>query len=93
MQIIIDIPKKLYEYIKKHGLCGYCSDREIVSEAIANGKPLKGHGRLIDADEAVLRICGLSCGCTVEECGYEVPCFSVRRINSAPTIIDKEQES
>lgn len=54
MQMVINIPKKLYEYIKKHGLCGYCSDREIVSEAIANGMPLpKRHGRIADMDEAI----------------------------------------
>ena len=49
IELVINIPEKLYEDIKKHGLCGYCSDREIVSEAIANGTPLpKGHGRILD---------------------------------------------
>ena len=39
MLIIIDIPAELYTDIKEHGLCGYCSDREIVSEAISKGIP------------------------------------------------------
>lgn len=92
MQIVIDIPEKIYKYIQQIGSINML-DTQQVANAIFDGKPLpKGHGRLIDADEVVQRICGLSCGCTVEECGYEVPCFSVRRINSAPTIIDKEQE-
>lgn len=54
IELVIKISEKLYEDIKKHGLCGYCSDREIVSEAIANGMPLpKGHGRIVDMDEAI----------------------------------------
>ena len=49
MHIVIDIPEELFEDIKANGLCGYSSDRDTVSEAIANGTPLpKGHGRLID---------------------------------------------
>ena len=49
IELVINISEKLYEDIKKHGLCGYCSDREIVSEAIASGMPLpKGHGRILD---------------------------------------------
>lgn len=58
MQIAIDIDKELYEDIKEHGLCGYCSDLEIVNEAIANGTPLpEGHGDLINKSkiyEAIL---------------------------------------
>ena len=49
MQVVIDIPEELYQDIKEHGLCGHCSDREIVSEAIRNGVVLpKGHGDLVD---------------------------------------------
>lgn len=40
MKIVIDIPDELYEDIKEYGMCGYCSDREIVGEAIVNGTPL-----------------------------------------------------
>ena len=49
--------------------------------AIHNGITLpKGHGRLIDADNTISKICGNSCGCHLEECGLDKPCFSVRRI-------------
>ena len=85
IELVIKIPEELYEYIKKHGLCGYCSDREIVSEAIANGKPLKGHGRLIDADAYIDKH---------EECGW-LDDITVDEFNAiTPTIIevDKEQE-
>ena len=52
VELVIKIPKELYKDIKEHGLCGHSSDREIVSEAIAYGKPLpKGHGNLIDINE------------------------------------------
>ena len=86
IELVIKISKKLYEDIKKHGLCGYCSDREIVSEAIANGTPLpKGHGRLIDADAYIDKH---------EECGW-LDDITVDEFNAiTPTIIeaDKEQE-
>lgn len=52
----------------------------------------KGHGRLIDADKIISNICGSSCGCHLEECGHDEPCFSVTRIESAPTIIDADKE-
>ena len=51
----------------------------------------KDHGRLIDADKAISKICGGSCGCHLEECGYDKPCYSVTRIQSAPTIIETDR--
>ena len=84
IELVIKIPEKLYEDIKKHGLCGYCSDREIVSEAIANGVPLpKGHGAIKDVSQIEIPMC--------EDRTYER--WVQVAINSAPTIIDKEQES
>ena len=45
MQIVIDIPKDIYDFLKSHDT-GTRVDR-----AIANGIVIpKGHGRLIDAD-------------------------------------------
>ena len=45
MQIVIDIPKEDYEYLKAHNKHGLYS-------SILNGTVLlKGHGRLIDADK------------------------------------------
>lgn len=61
-------------------------------KAVRNGFLLpKGNGRLIDADKTISKICGNSCGCHLEECGYDEPCFSVRRIESAPTIIEADK--
>jgi predicted nucleic acid-binding Zn-ribbon protein len=41
IELVIKIPKELYEDIKEHGLCGYCSDLEVVSKAILNGTPFR----------------------------------------------------
>jgi len=91
MQIVIDIPEEEYALCKRQWDTE-CLDTLMI--AVKYGTPLpKGHGRLIDADGAIQRLCGKSCGCTLEECGYEVPCFSVQRINSAPTIIEADTES
>ena len=87
MQIVIDIDNELYQMCKD--LYG---DADPVESAIANGIPLpKGHGRLIDADKTISKICGSSCGCHLEECGRDKPCFSVTRIESALTIIEADK--
>lgn len=47
MQIVIDIPKKDYEYLKSHNKDG-------LYNAILNGIPLpKGHGDLIDVNRKI----------------------------------------
>lgn len=56
MKIVIEIPRKTYEHIRADGGHGYFNifdeDNRIVTKAVFNGTPLlKGHGRLIDADE------------------------------------------
>ena len=51
MQIIIDIPKEIYDYIHNEHIAMKVCDSHKVTKAIANGTPLpKGHGRLVDAD-------------------------------------------
>lgn len=94
MELIIDIPEEQYVTLnaKSQDTVLTIVDDALLIKAIKNGTPLpKGHGRLIDADEAIQRLCGKSCGCTLEECGYEVPCYSAQRINSAPTIIEADE--
>jgi hypothetical protein len=87
MQIVIDIPNKIYESVQDGTYCG------TLYEELKNGTLLpKGHGRLIDADKTILNICGRSCGCHLEECGNDYPCFSVTRISSAQTIIEADKE-
>lgn len=52
MQLIIDIPKDYYELIK-HDVDNHLTDY-IPFVTIANGTPLsKGHGKIIDVNEAI----------------------------------------
>ena len=91
MKVIIEIDDKLYKDIQTIGIP--IGKIDYVLKSIKNGTILpKGHGRLIDADNAISKICGGSCGCHFEECGYDKPCFSVTRIESAQTIIEADKE-
>lgn len=63
IEIVIDIPEEMYERIKD----GYVPLG--ISKYLKNGTPLpKGHGRLIDADEArevmMYRMSGTGFQCT-----------------------------
>ena len=50
MEIVIKIPKSVYNYVKQLGNIPTI-DTQCVANAIFDGIPLpKGHGRLIDAD-------------------------------------------
>ena len=93
MKLIIDIDENLYIRLFDNGVDNY-DDAVDMAKAIRKGTLLpKGHGRLIDADKTISKICGNSCGCHFEECGHDEPCFSVTRIKSAPTIIEADKES
>ena len=51
MQIVIDIPEELYDWIEHTGALSY-EDCGYIGGAILDGTPLpKGHGRLIDVSE------------------------------------------
>lgn len=90
MKIVIDIPES-YLNIQSISVSHFVINK--VWDAVKEGTPLpKGHGRLIDADDAISKICGGSCGCHFEECGYDKPCFSVTRIELAPTVIEADKE-
>jgi len=92
MKLVIDICESFYNDCKTY----YETHDEMASIilTIANGTPLpKNHGRLIDADNTISKICGNSCGCHLKECGRDEHCFSVTRIESAPTIIEADKES
>lgn len=55
MKVVIDIPDVAYDWFRN----GFPDrdDGEEAVRAIANGKPLpKGHGRLIDEDELLLKL-------------------------------------
>ena len=93
IELVVKIPKEKYDSI-----CSMCETFPAEMKArglkyIKDGILLpKGHGRLIDADKTISKICGSSCGCHLEECGQDMPCFSVTRIESASTIIEADKE-
>lgn len=87
-RIVIEVTDALYKSLMLGNQDPYI---RAFGDCVRSGTLLpKGHGRLIDADETIRMICGKSCGCEPEECGYDVPCYSVTRINSAPTIIEAD---
>ena len=97
IELVIKIPeevKQTFDNAKNEDLYANYYDRNsLIGKVIQNGIALpKGHGRLIDADKTISKICGSSCGCHLEECGHDEPCFSVTRIESAPTIIEADKE-
>ena len=57
MKIVIDIPEEIASWINEYSLFikGFNGEKmDIIIDAITNGTPLpEGHGRLIDADEAI----------------------------------------
>lgn len=92
MQVVVEINDKLYKRLFDNGVDNY-DDAIDMAKAIRKGIPLpKGHGRLIDADKTISKICGNSCGCHLEECGHDEPCYSVARISAAPAIIEADKE-
>ena len=91
MHIVIEISEEDYKEVRKDTYSGTSFENRVFS-AIDNGTPLpKGHGRLIDADNTISKICDCSCGCHLKECGHDEPCFSVTRIESATTIIEADK--
>lgn len=86
MQIVIDIPERTYEQLKFLREQGFDGFETIIDKAVANGTPLKGHGRLIDADEIHFE--------SREFDTYEDYCRAFDAIDYAETIVeaDKEEE-
>ena len=89
MQIVIDIPKHVYDTIIACG--GYISDcdNEKVGNAIKNGILLpKGHGRLIDAERIkIVR----TPGSAVDENTEIIICAIKQYINQLQTIIEADR--
>lgn len=81
MKLLIEIPEKEYEQKKELSKIPnlYESDCFNIDRAIANGTPLpKGHGRLIDANEAKERLTDAKDG------------YARHVIDSTPTIIEAD---
>lgn len=92
MQIVIDIDDNLYTRLFNNSVDNY-DDTVDMAKAIRKGTPLpKGCGTLKDTDKIISEICGSSCGCHLEECGHDKPCFSVAKIKSAQTIIKADKD-
>ena len=88
MKIVIDIPKQVYDYIRRYEHIAN-SDVLDIKDAIINSTPLpKGHGDLIDRNkiEYMKAIHDLKYGkITASECVTKIK-------YSAPTIIEKDRE-
>lgn len=85
MKLIIDIDEDVRIAITRMGLLRIPDEmQKKVDKAIQHGKPLpKGHGAIKDVSKIEIPMC--------EDRTYER--WVQVAINSAPTIIDKEQES
>ena len=83
MQIVIKMSEEDYRKVKD-GRASVSSMRD----AIRNGTPLpKGHGRLIDADKYLQKVC------TYKDTGCGSCDFQGKCITDAPTIIEADKES
>ena len=85
MQMVINIPEEEYKCVQ---ITGHIGNTTQVSNAILNGTPLQGYGRLIDADAFQDRL-------TRQRWTFR----SVKeykemmlRINDEPTIIEADKE-
>lgn len=91
MQIVIDIPERVYEdFTKTHGI-GYVTKDTIrtMENALVDGIQLpKGHGRLIDADK-LLKEARIDIW---TDYGFESKISSID-VESAPTIIEADKGS
>lgn len=93
MQIVIEIPKALYNDIQSRD---WKNGELVFSEewrAIHNGTPLpKEHGRLIDTDELVKEICIEYKANSIYELPDELRSFIKKYLNEVPTILKPTTE-
>ena len=100
MQIVIEIPNKQYELIKKSDYNAFSMmvSKECRMYAIKIGTPLpKGHGRLIDADDLSSAIESIKHSkefCIEHHIDWSVDLGLLRRtIYKFPTIIPADKEA
>ena len=94
IELVVKIPKRVYNYIRKYEHIANIDILDI-KDAIINGTPLPKHGRLIDADEFLKEnkdytgwiLCSDAWG---GENAYKDTLEDL--INDAPTIIGAEKE-
>lgn len=94
MQIVIDMPKDVYEEIMAHNreLRESGKSSYYLEGLIQKGTPLpEGHGKIVDIDKLIDSKCN--------ECGHlrgvscTIPCYEVRRMLDAQTLIGADIES
>ena len=89
VEVVVKIPQKWLDAMIREEF----EDVDELCTVIQHGIQLpKGHGALKDTDKIISGICGSSCGCHLEECGHDAPCYSVARIISASTIIEADKD-
>ena len=92
MQIVIDIPDRIYKMINAKYWLGSI-DTDVINKAIKNGTPLpKGHGRLIDADALEKSMIEREERLGDEQAIWESSAVSVALDNFAKTIIEADRE-
>lgn len=86
MQIVIDMPQKVYKAICDKNALG--CDISDIKNIIRNGTPLpKGHGRLIDADEVIDNLFNSSL--YDDDYYYSI---AWHKVKDTPTIIEADKE-
>lgn len=96
MQIVIDIPEEIYNYIHNEHIAIRVRDAHKIADAIANGVLLsKGHGKLKDVDEIaknleILRDSLYNYRNEYEFGKYEGYDYSLEEVMDAHTIIEAD---
>ena len=95
MKLIIDIDENVFTRLFDNGTEDYAivnDDLFKIAKSIRNGTLLpEGHGKIVDIDKLIDSKCN--------ECGHlrgvscTIPCYEVRRMLDAPTIIEADKES
>ena len=95
MEIVIDIDENVYTRLFDNGVDTSLEDRKVIDRAVRNGTPLpKGHGRLIDADELLLKSAWYGESFTFDNpMPNENEAVSVEDIENALTIIEADKEA
>lgn len=88
IELVIKIPEETYKNVNERFIVDFAT----IGKAIRNGTPLpKGHGRIVDIDKLINSKCN-DCG-HIKGVTCTVPCYEVRRMSSASTIIEADKES
>ena len=90
VELVIKIDEEIYQEAIKSGY-SHLYDED-VANAVANGTPLKHHGKLIDADEVVKEICRKHKVNSIYELSDELRTFIKKYLSKAPMILKPTPE-